>query len=120
MHQNEVPDDWKQANVTPIFKKCNQLEVHVPNISVQQDSGAHNTQLANETPGHIPDIVPPTAWPQEKAFMREPTDLYHIRPILIIGRKYTSIRRTIYHIHGQALTGARTGKSLQPYLKCST
>ena len=42
LQQGEVPDDWKQANVAPIFKKkrpqyCSKLQDRFTDISVQQD-----------------------------------------------------------------------------------
>jgi len=57
LKQGTAPDDWKQALVTPVFKKGDRTApAHIADVSMQQADGTCPTQLYYVPPGATQDF----------------------------------------------------------------
>ena len=102
LQQDKVPDDWKQANVTPIFKKgdrssapnyrpisltlvCSKILEHIIHSQIMRHLPVDAHQILSDQQHGF----------RKKRFMREPTDPHNTRSSLIKGGKWTSGRSSL-------------------------
>jgi len=76
----EVPDDWRIANVTVIYKKCRKEDLGnpqacQPDLGARQDYGAVHPECAHQVSEGQPGDQAHPAWVQERQVLLDQPDL---------------------------------------------
>ena len=100
LQTGKVPQDWRDALVTPVLKKGRTLQgiklsPHLPHQCSSQDLGPYPCQCHHAPPRNEQHSVSPTTWISQVPLLRDSAPGVYRRSLLIYGERHCD--RCNYH-----------------------